>query len=94
MGQGLKGGPHTYAQFSDLVFGPLPPNSEGILRMTILIGKHENCSFQVFMDDHGASATGFDTLFKERQMTLEGNGHQILSPSVTHLCPLRQHAPV
>ena len=30
MGQGLKGGPHTYAQFSDLVFGPLPPNSEGI----------------------------------------------------------------
>ena len=30
MGQGLKGGAHTYAQFTDLVFGPLPPNSKGV----------------------------------------------------------------
>ena len=63
MGQGLKGGPHTYAQFSDLVFGPLPPKSEGIPRMPTLIGKHKNHSFQVFMDDHASAATDFDTMF-------------------------------
>lgn len=63
MGQGLKGAPHTYAQFSDLVFGPLPPNDEGVARMPSLIGDHGNHAFSVFMDDHGGSATDFDTLF-------------------------------
>ena len=51
MGQGLKGAPHTYAQFTDLVFGPLPPNKEGVARMPTLIGEHEDHSFTVFMDD-------------------------------------------
>ena len=63
MGQGLKGAPHTYAQFTDLVFGPLPPNDEGVTRLPTLIGDHQNHVFSVFMDDHGASATDYDTLF-------------------------------
>lgn len=64
MGQGLKGAPHTYAQFTDLVFGPLPPNNEGVARMSSLIGDHKDHSFSVFVDDHGAAATDFDTLFE------------------------------
>ena len=64
MGQGLKGGPHTYAQFSDLTFGPLPKNAEGVPRMPTLIGRHRNHSFAVFMDDHAVAATDFDSMFK------------------------------
>lgn len=64
MGQGLKGGPHTYAQFSDLVFGPLPANSAGVARMPSLIGTHGDHAFQVFMDDHAAAATTFEEMFK------------------------------
>lgn len=63
MGQGLKGAPFTYAQFTDLVFGPLPANSDGVLRSKSLIGDHNNHAFSVFMDDHGASAEDFDSLF-------------------------------
>lgn len=64
MGQGLKGGPHTYAQFSDIVFGPLPPNDEGVPMMPTLIGDHGDHSFAVFMDDHRAAAKDFDSLFR------------------------------
>ena len=64
MGQGLKGGPHTYAQFSDLAFGSLPKNAEGVTRMPTLIGRHKNYSFAVFMDDYAAAATDFDSMFK------------------------------
>ena len=63
MGQGLKGAPHTYAQFGDLVFGPLPKNSEGIERMPTLIGRFDNHAFQIFMDDHSAAATDFESMF-------------------------------
>lgn len=63
MGQGLKGAAHTYAQFSDLVFGPLPANSDGIPRMSTLIGNHGDHAFQVYMDDHAASATDFESMF-------------------------------
>ena len=63
MGQGLKGGPHTYAQFSDLVFGPLPANSTGIPRQPTLIGNDDSIGFAVFMDDHAASAEDYDSLF-------------------------------
>ena len=64
MGQGLKGAPYTYAQFTDLVFGPLPPNDGGIPRMKLLIGDYGTHAFSVFMDDHAAAAPSFDELFE------------------------------
>ena len=63
MVQGLKRAPHTYSQFTDLVFGPLPPNDDGAPRMPTLIGDNGDVAFAAFMDDHGASATDYDTLF-------------------------------
>ncbi len=63
MGQGLKGAPFTYAQFGDIVFGPLPPNSNGVPRMPTEIGQFDDHAFQIFVDDHAASATDFDSMF-------------------------------
>ena len=62
MGQGLKGAPHTYAQFSDLVFGPLLKTAL-IPRMPSLIGNQGTSFFAVFMDDHSAAGDDFDSLF-------------------------------
>lgn len=61
MGQGLKGSPHTYSMFSDLVFGPIPRNCTAEA-MPSLIGQHGDTSFGVFMDDHVGAATDFDAL--------------------------------
>lgn len=47
MCMGLKGLAHTYAQFSDIVFRPLPGNSKGGPRMPTLIGPRENTFFGV-----------------------------------------------
>src|SRR5437762_9342352 len=63
MGQGLKGGAHTYAQFTDLVFGPLP-KSETTPRTDSIIGTHGNGGFSPFMDDHIGGFTDFDSEFK------------------------------
>ena len=63
MGQGLKGSPHTYAQFTDLVFGPLP-RTESQKRLPTLIGNHGATAFSVFMDDHAAAADDYETLFE------------------------------
>ena len=63
MGQGLKGAPHTYAQFGDLVFGPLPKDFQGAGRILTLIGRFENHAFQIFMDDHSAAATDFEAMY-------------------------------
>ena len=63
MGQGLKGAPFTYSQFGDLVFGPLPVNTEGIPRMPTLLGVSEDHAFQIFMDDHAGSAKSFEALY-------------------------------
>jgi len=63
MGMGLKGAPHTYAQFSDLVFGPLP-KTEDTRRQPTLIGQHNNTAFAVFMDDHSGAGEDFDNLFE------------------------------
>ena len=60
MGQGLKGAPFTYAQFEDLVFGPLPKNSEGVPRMSTLIGRFSDHAFEIFMDDHSGASKGFE----------------------------------
>lgn len=62
MGQGLKGTPHTYSMFSDLVFGPLPA-SNNIPRQPTIIGHHGNSAFSVYMDDHVGSAKGYDAMF-------------------------------
>ena len=56
-------GQWVYLRITDLVFGPLPPNSEGVPRLSTLIGNHGNHAFSVFMDDHAASSVDFDTLF-------------------------------
>ena len=63
MGQGLKGGTHTYTQFMDLVFGPLP-KSKTMPRTDSIIGTHENSRFSPFMDDHIGSFMDFDSQFK------------------------------
>ena len=64
MGQGLKGAPHTYSQFTDLVFGPIPQNDvSGEPRMDTIIDDHGNTAMALFMDDYAASATDFDSLY-------------------------------
>ena len=63
MGQGLKGSTHTYAQFMDLVFGPLP-KSEITPRMNSIIGTHENGGFSPFMDDYIGDFMDFNTQFR------------------------------
>ncbi|SLM39126.1 hypothetical protein LPUS_09585 [Lasallia pustulata] len=64
MGQGLKGAPHTYSQFTDLVFGPIPRNDvSGEPRMDTIIDDHGNTAMALFMDDYAASATDFDSLY-------------------------------
>ncbi|SLM37531.1 Retrotransposon gag domain [Lasallia pustulata] len=64
MGQGLKGAPHTYSQFTDLVFGPIPQNDvSGEPQMDTIIGNHGNTAMALFMDDYAASATDFDSLY-------------------------------
>lgn len=63
IGQGLKGVAYIYAQFSNLVFGPLLANSDGILRIPTLISNYENHTFQVYIDDYIASVTNFESMF-------------------------------
>src|SRR5438046_8034538 len=63
MGQGLMGSVHTYAQFMDLIFGPLP-KSQTMPRMDSIIGTHENSGFSPFIDDHIGGFTDFDSQFK------------------------------
>lgn len=47
MGQGLKGAAHTYARFSDLVFGPLPGTSDGkVKREPTAIGRSKDAAFR------------------------------------------------
>jgi len=45
MSQGLKGEPYTYTQFSDLVFGLLLVNDEGVKRILTLIGNYSDYIF-------------------------------------------------
>lgn len=62
MGQGLKGAAHTYAQYTDLTFGPLPATKDEKAYET-LIGDHGEVAFSPFVDDHIGSATCFDAMF-------------------------------
>jgi hypothetical protein len=63
MGQGLRGAPHTYTQFTDLVFGPLP-KSETQAKMDSIIGTYAEGGFSPFMDDHLGGFKDFDSQFK------------------------------
>ena len=64
MAMGLKDSMHTYTQFADLVFGPIPGQEGGVGRFKSLIGKHEGWGFCPFVDDHNVGATDFKTMFK------------------------------
>ena len=63
MKQGLKGGAHTYAQFTDLVFGPLP-KGETTSCMDSIIRTHESNGFSPFIDDHIGGFTDFNSQFR------------------------------
>lgn len=58
----LIGAMHTYAQFTDLVFRPLPAQ-DGYQRFDSIIGDHGDTAFCPFVDDHQGAATTFDGLF-------------------------------
>ena len=65
MGQGLKGTSHTYAQFSDLVFGPLSgTKNKCIPQQDTIIGTKEKFAFSIYIDDHVGSAKSFDAMFE------------------------------
>lgn len=65
MGQGLKGAAHTYSQFSDLVFCPLPATcNKSIPRQDTIIGTKENSAFSIYMDNHVGAAKSFDAIFE------------------------------
>lgn len=63
MGQGLKGAPHTYSQFTDLIYGPLPltKRSEGFWPSAI--EDHGSCAFKPFIDDHLGASIDFNSMF-------------------------------
>lgn len=60
---GLKNAMHTYAQFTDMVFGPLP-RTEGTERAETIISDYGESSFSPLVDDHMGAATSFDAMFK------------------------------
>ncbi len=62
MGQGFKGTAHTYSQFINTVFGPLP-KTQNISRMLTLIGVRAEDSFGIYMDDHIGAAITFDAIY-------------------------------
>ena len=65
MKQRLKGASHTYTQFSDLIFGPLPATKDKCIpwQDTIIRGK-ENFAFSIYMDDHVGWAISFNAMFE------------------------------
>lgn len=63
MGMRLKGASHTYAQFTDLVFGPLPATAEEEAHDS-MIGDLGDVAFSPFVDDHLSSAKGFEEMFE------------------------------
>ena len=67
MGMGLKNAMHIYAQFTDMVFGPLPraedPDHREVDREETIIGDYGDASFSPFVDDYIGSAVDFDAQF-------------------------------
>ena len=62
MDQGLIGAPHTYFQFSDMVFGYLP-KTDTVPTQLSLVGDHSDWGFSLFMDDHIGAAISFEIMF-------------------------------
>ncbi len=62
IGQGLVGTPHTYSQFSDMVFEHLS-KTQTIPAQSSLIGDHGDWEFSLFMDDHMGAAISFEAIF-------------------------------
>ena len=63
MGQDLTGAASTYFQFSDIVFGPLPPTNK-VFRMPTIIDTGKKESFGLYVDDHLSSAKTFEDMFQ------------------------------
>ena len=62
IGQGFVGAPHTYSQFSDMVFGHLPKITT-VPAQSSLIRDHGNWGFFLFMDNHIRAAISFKAMF-------------------------------
>jgi hypothetical protein len=52
--------------------------------MSSLIGDYNNHSFSVFMDDYGAAATDFDTLFEFLHTQSGQFTYQATEPTFSH----------
>ena len=61
IGQGLKGSSYTYYQFSDLVFGRIPP-TETYEIIPSLIRNYREFVFSPFIDNHNISASTFEEI--------------------------------
>lgn len=62
MEQRLKGVAHTYSQFINTVFGPLP-KVQNILQVPTLIGVCQKNLFGVYIDNHIGVAKTFDAMY-------------------------------
>ncbi len=62
MGQGLVDAPHTYSQFSDMVFGHLS-KTQATLAQSSLIGDQGDWGFFLFMDDQIGATISFKAMF-------------------------------
>ncbi len=60
--QGLVGAPHTYSQFSKMVFGHLS-KTQATPAQSSLIGDHGYWKFSLSMDDHIGEAIYFEAMF-------------------------------
>ena len=60
----MKSTLHTYIQYSDLIFGHLPPDNERTNKYKLLIEDHENAAFASFVDDYMSLVTIFDAIFE------------------------------
>lgn len=62
IGQGLKGSSYTYYQFSNLVFGKMPP-TETYEIMPSLIRNYREFAFSPFIDNYNMSASTFKEIY-------------------------------
>ena len=62
MGQGLKRRSHTFSQFSNLVFGPIPKSINFEAQPTC-IGDYGDWAFMPFIDDYMGAAINFDSFY-------------------------------
>lgn len=63
MGQGLTRAAHTYSQFSNIIFGPLP-KTDKVPRMPTIIGTGDKTLFGLYMNDYLSLTRTFGDMFK------------------------------